>query len=165
MGSRFQWQCWIADEDILWYVNASWQWQRQIWTGAPYFTWNIVMGYVDMECWVCLESAIQGPVYCDGLPIIPAWISNHMSKIFWDEITYPFPNFNGCTIALKLQKFYLCHCYYCIAQLTAYNSAKFRKISNLDLLHHHESSKSTLMWTFSMGSQFHFVWQDHYPTT
>ena len=26
------------------------------------------------------------------------WISNHMPSKVWDEITYPFPNFNGCTI-------------------------------------------------------------------
>ena len=32
------------------------------------------------------------------LSLIPAWISNHMSNKAWDEITYPFPNFNGCTV-------------------------------------------------------------------
>ena len=26
----------------------------------------------------------------------PAWISNHMPSRVWDEITYPFLNFNGC---------------------------------------------------------------------
>ena len=30
--------------------------------------------------------------------IIPAWISNHMSSKVCDKITYPFPNFNGCTV-------------------------------------------------------------------
>ena len=29
---------------------------------------------------------------------IPAWISNHMPGKVWDEITYPFLNFNGCTV-------------------------------------------------------------------
>ena len=33
-----------------------------------------------------------------NLAIIPAWISNHMLSKVWDEITYPFPNFNGCTV-------------------------------------------------------------------
>ena len=28
---------------------------------------------------------------------IPAGISNHMSSQVWDQITYPFPNFNGIT--------------------------------------------------------------------
>ena len=31
------------------------------------------------------------------LTLIPAWISIHMSCKVWQEITYPFPNFNGCT--------------------------------------------------------------------
>ena len=35
-----------------------------------------------------------------GVPFanIPAWISNHMPNNVWDEIIYPFPNFNGATI-------------------------------------------------------------------
>ena len=33
-----------------------------------------------------------------GLTLIPAWISNHMPGKEWDEITYPFLNFNGATI-------------------------------------------------------------------
>ena len=31
---------------------------------------------------------------------IPAWISNHMSCKAQDEITYPFPNFNGCAVEI-----------------------------------------------------------------
>ena len=31
------------------------------------------------------------------LTLISAWISNVMLGKVWDEITYPFPNFNGCT--------------------------------------------------------------------
>ena len=30
--------------------------------------------------------------------LIPAWISNHIHYKVWDEITYSFPNFNGCTV-------------------------------------------------------------------
>ena len=33
-----------------------------------------------------------------GLISIPSWISNHMPSKVWDEITYPFPIFNGATI-------------------------------------------------------------------
>ena len=33
-----------------------------------------------------------------GLTLIPAWISNHIHYKVWDEITYPFLNFNGCTV-------------------------------------------------------------------
>ena len=32
------------------------------------------------------------------LTLIPAWISNHMSCNVWEEITYPFLTFNGCTV-------------------------------------------------------------------
>ena len=32
------------------------------------------------------------------LTCIPAWISGHMPSKVWDEIIYPFPNFNGCTV-------------------------------------------------------------------
>ena len=32
------------------------------------------------------------------MTLIPAWISNHVSGKVWDEITFPFPNFNGCTV-------------------------------------------------------------------
>ena len=55
------------------------------------------------------------PVWCyvDGLPVNPmdirgsfcwygstsilAWINNNEPHKVWNEITYPFPNFNGCT--------------------------------------------------------------------
>ena len=30
-----------------------------------------------------------------GLILIPTWISNHMQSKVWDEIIYPFLNFNG----------------------------------------------------------------------
>ena len=32
------------------------------------------------------------------LTLIPAWISNGMSSNVWDEITCPFPTFNGATV-------------------------------------------------------------------
>ena len=32
--------------------------------------------------------------------LIPTWISNHMPSKVWDDITYPFSNFNSCTIAV-----------------------------------------------------------------
>ena len=35
---------------------------------------------------------------CYGLTLIPARICNHNHYRVWDVITYPFPNFNGCTV-------------------------------------------------------------------
>ena len=34
-------------------------------------------------------------LYINSMPLGPTWISNHMSSKMWNEITYPFPNFNG----------------------------------------------------------------------
>ena len=39
--------------------------------------------------------------YLDGLTLIPAWISNPMPSKGCDEITYPFPNFNGATVEVS----------------------------------------------------------------
>ena len=33
--------------------------------------------------------------YCT---LIPAWMSNYIHYNMWDEITYPFPNFNNATV-------------------------------------------------------------------
>ena len=33
-----------------------------------------------------------------GLTSIPAWISNYIHYNVWNEITYPFLNFNGVTV-------------------------------------------------------------------
>ena len=30
--------------------------------------------------------------------LLIAWISNYIHYKLWDEITYPFPNVNGCTV-------------------------------------------------------------------
>ena len=42
--------------------------------------------------------ANSGPFYQHGLTLIPAWISNYIHYNVWDEITYPFLNFNGATV-------------------------------------------------------------------
>ena len=54
---------------------------------------------VCMPNWLWLLD-FWDPFYWHVLTIIPAWISNHMPSKVWDEITYPFLNFNGCTIAV-----------------------------------------------------------------
>ena len=42
-------------------------------------------------------AVLQGPL----LTLIPAWISNHLPGKVWYEITYPFQNFNGCTVEVS----------------------------------------------------------------
>ena len=38
------------------------------------------------------------PIYYHDIPLIQHWISNHMAREVWDEITYVFPNFNDYTV-------------------------------------------------------------------
>ena len=42
----------------------------------------------------------QEPLLLTWINFNPAWISNHMPGIVWDEINYPFQNFNGEAIEL-----------------------------------------------------------------
>ena len=54
----------------------------------PTTTWSVPMS----------PAASWGPFYLYWLTLIPAWISNYMPSKMWNEITYPFPNFNHCII-------------------------------------------------------------------
>ena len=47
---------------------------------------------------VGVNIAASGHFYKRGLTLIPAWISNYIHYNVWDEITYPFLNFNGATV-------------------------------------------------------------------
>ena len=38
------------------------------------------------------------PFYLYGLTLIPTWVSDHIYSKVCEEITYPFPNFNGVTV-------------------------------------------------------------------
>ena len=39
----------------------------------------------------------QEPLLLEWFNFNPSRVSNSIYYIVWDEITYPFPNFNGCT--------------------------------------------------------------------
>ena len=47
------------------------------------------------------SCATWGPFYYHGLALIPARLSNYIHYTVWDEIAYPFPNFNGVTIEVS----------------------------------------------------------------
>ena len=62
------------------------------------------------ECWFRISlydmydpGAVRycDPFYWHGLTLIPAWMSNYIHYKMWDEITYPFLNFNGCTVEFR----------------------------------------------------------------
>ena len=61
---------------------------------------SVVSEFISKFCIGDVEpsSDICGPFYYHGLILIPAWISNHIHYKVWDEITYPFLNFNGATV-------------------------------------------------------------------
>ena len=42
--------------------------------------------------------ATSGPFYYHEVTLIPSWISIYIHHKVWDEITYPFLNFNGTTV-------------------------------------------------------------------
>ena len=48
------------------------------------------------------DEATCGPFYLYGVTFIPAWISNYIHHKVWDEITYPFLNFNGATVEVQV---------------------------------------------------------------
>ena len=51
-----------------------------------------------MSRWIAVISGNDKAFCYHGLTWIPVWISNHMSNKLWDEISYPFLIFNGCTV-------------------------------------------------------------------
>ena len=55
---------------------------------------------MDFNEWIILSHPEpRDPFYQHGLTLIPVWIRrNQMLREVWDEITYAFPNFNGCTV-------------------------------------------------------------------
>ena len=72
----FAWETWVSDFKLLTFKHIS---------------------VIDMLKFHG-EIAICGHFYWCELTLIPAWISNHTPSKVWDEITYPFLNFNSCTI-------------------------------------------------------------------
>ena len=47
---------------------------------------------------IVLLFITSSPFYWHGLTLIPTGISNHIHHNMWDEIIYPFLNFNGCSV-------------------------------------------------------------------
>ena len=51
-------------------------------------------GYTHSSC----DTSFLGPIYQHGLLLIPGWRSNYIHYKMWDEIAYPFPNFNCAAV-------------------------------------------------------------------
>ena len=64
-------------------------------------------GVIDWARWgnslhILLLVIWSGAPYKHGLTLIPAWINNYTYYKVWDEISYPFPNFNGYTVTIEV---------------------------------------------------------------
>ena len=44
------------------------------------------------------RAKLLGPFYWHSLTLIPAWRSNYINRKTWDEIIYPFLNFNDAAV-------------------------------------------------------------------
>ena len=74
------------------YFILAWLWK--------YFRSCGILNFCDIRIvgWPWLNPILQWPLYYHGLTLIPVWINNHMPEKVWNEITYPSPNFNCCTV-------------------------------------------------------------------
>ena len=67
------------------------------WLEMPWHTCDVTVrgraaGYLMQS------GSFKDPLNKHGLTLIPAWRSKYIHQKLWDEITYPFPNFNGATV-------------------------------------------------------------------
>ena len=60
-------------------------------------TWNMLNFVLEIKASGDVPY-IRDPFYLQELTIIPAWISNYIHFKVWDEIAYPFLNFNAATV-------------------------------------------------------------------
>ena len=59
---------------------------------------NKLSSHSDAEEMHYFIAATWDPFYLHGLTVIPTLINNYIHYKIWDEITYPFLNFKGCTV-------------------------------------------------------------------
>ena len=59
---------------------------------------DMALNWYETNPSVSYNKMTRVPLYWYGLILIPAWINNHFHYEVWDDITYPFLNFNGATV-------------------------------------------------------------------
>ena len=87
----------------------------------------------------------------DSKHAIPAWISDHMLCKIWNDITYPFPNFNGRNCwSLGMDKWF---------HLTLHDLCNYLSMLWLKLIHVNKWDHSTMwcdvIWSLGMDKWFH----------
>ena len=75
-----------------WFIHANKYWKTK--KVKPETDLQIIFG---LECKFDTKE-VHGNKYDKSYTAATAWISNHIPSKVWDEITYPFPNFNGYTV-------------------------------------------------------------------
>ena len=55
----------------------------------------------DVFLYMVKYNTIRGPFYQHGVTLLPGWISNYILYKVWDEITYPFWDFNGVAVEVS----------------------------------------------------------------
>ena len=74
-----------------------------IWNDFIINCYWILLVVVFVICTYCHQWAFpstRDPFYEQDFTFIRAWMSNHTPTKVWNEITYPFPNFNCVTVAV-----------------------------------------------------------------
>ena len=91
-------------------VQIEWAWDFVTWSDLRYNFIQVIIktGYLCAQfsrqpvCYehVCLPSRYADQGLLSGLTLILAWLCNHTPSKMWDEIIYPVPNLNGCTVEI-----------------------------------------------------------------
>ena len=93
-------QCWFIFEDPNVRVARLLETSRK---------WGCSLSRANRRCsgyiWVINNFIPWGVSYIigfvvHGLSLFPAWISNNIPCKVWDEITYPFPNYNDASVGM-----------------------------------------------------------------
>ena len=88
-------------EPIRYFILVSWYWtpEHQTYTNAVRILKNwpqlseLGFGRKCFKIWQTVRL-----LCCRDACLTPTWVNNHIPSKVWDEITYPFPNLNGCTV-------------------------------------------------------------------
>ena len=71
---------------------------RDVISSLKYFT-GIILPFTSLHSWY-LHMVMLIATTNQNIPgaLLLIWISNHMPSKLWNDLTYPLPNSNGCTV-------------------------------------------------------------------
>ena len=98
-----KWPCWWTSQS----KKYGYRWTIELIPASVYMCMNSILKgclylyHPDRSRTCCNHHVLlftRVHVYRHRLTLISTWISNHMPSKVWDEITYPFSNFDGCIV-------------------------------------------------------------------